>query len=194
MVGQIPQALMQSGQGLAQAATQGLSGWPRRSRPTPSWPRSVGGLKPDELSKAKGGGGAGGGGGGDTHPAGALGPPVTPSTSHTPPTMPAGASPHRPHPTPAGGSAMGGMPMGMPLGGMMPHGGQGGDGGGDKVPADKKVVMPPQPHTEPVTGRVSDRTAAAAEASRTRAESDDPDDDPPRGPVMRRITLAPLHG
>ena len=82
--------------------------------------------------------------------------------------------------------------MGMPLGGLMLHGGQGGDG--DKVPADKKVVVPPQPHTEPVTGRVSDRTAAAAEASLIRAESDDPDDEPPRGPVMRRITLAPLHG
>ena len=53
--------------------------------------------------------------------------------------------------------------MGMPMGGMMPHG-QGGDGGADKVPADKKVVTPPQPHTEPVTGKVSDRTAAAAEA------------------------------
>ena len=79
--------------------------------------------------------------------------------------------------------------MGMPMGGMMPHG-QGGDGGADRVPADKKVVTPPQPHTEPVTGRVSDRTAAAAEASRIRADSDD---DPPPGPVLRRITLAPLN-
>jgi hypothetical protein len=52
--------------------------------------------------------------------------------------------------------------------------------------------MPPQPHTEAVTGRVPDRTAAAAEAARSRAEADDPDDDPPRGPVVRRITLAPL--
>ncbi len=59
---------------------------------------------------------------------------------------------------------MGAMPMGMPMGGMMPHGAHGGDGGADKVPADKKVVVPPQPHTEPVTGKVSDRTAAAAEA------------------------------
>ena len=85
---------------------------------------------------------------------------------------------------------MGGMPAGLPMGGMMPHGQAGADGA-DKVPADKKVVTPPQPHTEPVTGKVSDRTAAAAEASRTRADSD-PDDDPPRGPVLRRITLAPL--
>jgi hypothetical protein len=53
------------------------------------------------------------------------------------------------------------------------------------------VVTPPQPHTEPVTGRVSDRTAAAAEASRTRADTED-DDSPPRGTVLRRITLAPL--
>ncbi len=194
MVGQVPQALMQSGQGLAQAATQGLSGLASQKATDAELAKSVGGLKPDELSKAGAGGGAGGGGAGDTHPAGALGPPVTPSTSHTPPTVPTGASGGPPAPTPAGGSAMGGMPMGMPLGGLMPHGGQGGDGAGDKVPADKKVVVPPQPHTEPVTGRVSDRTAAAAEASRIRAESDDPDDEPPRGPVMRRITLAPLHG
>ena len=82
--------------------------------------------------------------------------------------------------------------MGMPMGGMMPHG-QGGDAGADRVPADKKVVTPPQPHTEPVTGKVSDRTAAAAEASRTRADSDADDDPPPRGPVLRRITLAPLN-
>ena len=88
---------------------------------------------------------------------------------------------------------MGAMPMGMPLGGLMPHGGQGGDGvAGQQVPSDRKVVVPPQPHTEPVTGKVSDRTAAAAEAYRARAEADDPDSEPPRGPVMRRITLAPL--
>jgi hypothetical protein len=60
------------------------------------------------------------------------------------------------------------------------------------VAADKKIVVPPQPHTEPVTGKVSDRTAAAAEAARARAESDDPDNEPPQGPMMRRITLAPL--
>ena len=183
---------MQSGQGMAQAATQGLSGLASQKSTDAELAKSVGGPKPDELSKAKAGGGAGGGGGGDTHPAGALGPAVTPSTSHTPPAVPAGASGGPPAPTPVGGSAMGAMPMGMPLGGLMPHGGQGGDGAGEKVPADKKVVVPPQPHTEPVTGRVSDRTAAAAEASRTRAESDDPDDEPPRGPIMRRITLAPL--
>ncbi len=84
-------------------------------------------------------------------------------------------------------------PMGMPMGGLMPHGAHGGgDGAADKVAADKKVVVPPQAHTEPVTGKVSDRTAAAAEAARARTESDDHDDEPPRGPVMRRITLAPL--
>ncbi len=190
MAGQVPQALMQTGQGLAQTATQGLSGLAGKKPTDAELAKYGAGLNPDELSKAKAGGGAGGGGGtGDTHPAGALGPPVTPSTSHTPPTLPAGA-PAPPGPTPARGSAMGGMPMGMPMG-MMPHGGQG-DGAGEKVPADRKVVMPPQPHTETVTGKVSDRTAAAAEASRTRAESDDPDDEPPRGRVMRRITLAPL--
>ena len=194
MAGQVPQALMQTGQGLAQAATQGMSGLASKKATDAELSKYAGGLNPDEVAKAEGGGAAGGGGGaGDTHPAGALGPPVTPSTSHTPPTMPAGAAPPPRTPAPAGGSAMGGMPMGMPMGGMMPHG-QGGDAGADRVPADKKVVTPPQPHTEPVTGKVSDRTAAAAEASRTRADSDaDDDDPPPRGPVLRRITLAPLN-
>ncbi len=191
MAGQVPQALMQTGQGLAQTASQGLSGLASKKATDAELAKSVGDLRPDELSKAKGAGGSGGGGaGGDTHPAGALGPPVTPSTSHTPPTMPSGAAPP-PTPTPAGGSAMGGMGMGMPMSGMMPHGQGGHDGGADRVPADKKVVTPPQPHTEPVTGRVSDRTAAAAEASRTRADTED-DDPPPRGTVLRRITLAPL--
>jgi hypothetical protein len=191
MAGQIPQALMQTGQGLAQTATQGLSGLASKKADAAALDKAVGGaFKPEELSKAKAAGGAGGGGGA-THPAGALGPPVTPSTSHTAPTVPAGSS-APPGPTPTGGSAMGGMPLGMPMGGMMPHGAHGADGAGEKVAAAKKIVVPPAPHTEPVTGKVSDRTAAAAEAARARAESDDPDDQPPRGPVMRRITLAPL--
>ncbi|WP_123029098.1 hypothetical protein [Mycolicibacterium stellerae] len=191
MAGQVPQALMQTGQGLAQTASQGMSGLASKKATDPELAKSVGNLDHEELAKAKGAGGAGGGGVGDTHPAGALGPAVTPSTSHTVPTVPAGAAPPPTTPAPAGGSAMGGMPMGMPMGGMMPHG-QGGDAGADRVAADKKVVTPPQPHTEPVTGKVSDRTAAAAEASRTRADADAGDDDPPRGPVLRRITLAPL--
>jgi hypothetical protein len=193
MVGQVPQALMQTGQGLAQAATQGMSGLASKTSADAGLSKNVGDLEPYEPAKAEGGGRAGGGGVGDTHPAGALGPPVTPSTSHTPPTMPAGAAPPPTTPAPAGGSAMGGMPMGMPMSGMMGHGQSGGDGA-DKVPADKKVVTPPQPHTEPVTGKVSDRTAAAAEASRARADSGpDAEDSAARGPVLRRITLAPLN-
>jgi hypothetical protein len=191
MAGQVPQALMQTGQGLAQTASQGLSGLASKKATDAELTKAVGDLRPDELSKAKGAGGSGGGGGGgDTHPAGALGPPVTPSTSHTAPTMPSGAAPPPTTTKPTGGSAMGGMGMGMPMGGMMPHG-QGGGDGAERVAADKKVVTPPQPHTEPVTGRVSDRTAAAAEASRTRADTED-DDSPPRATVLRRITLAPL--
>jgi hypothetical protein len=192
MVGQVPQQLMQTGQGLMQAATQGLSGMGSQKPTDAELAKSVSPAPADDgLGKDAQGGGPGGGVG-DTHPAGApLGPPVTPSTAHTAPTMPAGAA-APPAPTPAGGTAMGGMPMGMPMGGMMPHGAQGGDGQ-DRPPADRKVVMPPQPHTEAVTGRVPDRTAAAAEAARSRAEADEPDDDPPRGPVVRRITLAPLH-
>ena len=190
MVGQLPQALMQTGQGLGQTATQGLSGLASKNPANSELAKSASAFSPEELSADKAGGGTGGGGGGATHPAGALGPPVTTSTSHTPPTMPAGSS-APPGPTPAGGSAMGGMQMGMPMGGMMPHGAHGADGAGEKVAAAKKIVVPPAPHTEPVTGKVSDRTAAAAEAARTRAESD-PVDQPPRVPVMRRITLAPL--
>ncbi|MDX1885216.1 hypothetical protein [Mycolicibacterium sp. 120270] len=198
MAGQVPQQLMQAGQGLAQTAS-GLMG---KGATDPELTKKASGLKSDELSKEAGagaGGGGGGGGIGDTHPAGALGPPVTPSTSHTVPTLPSGApAPPPTTPTASGGTAMGAMPMGMPMGamgGLAGHG-QGGDGA-DKVPNDKKVVTPPQPHTEAVTGRVPDRTAAAAEASRTRAESesgsDSDDDPPPRGPIMRRITLAPLN-
>ncbi|WNG92992.1 hypothetical protein [Mycobacterium sp. ITM-2016-00318] len=197
MAGQVPQQLMQAGQGLAQTAQQGLGGLLGKNATDAELAKKAGDFKAGELSKeGLGGGGTGGGGGGgvgDTHPAGSLGPPVTPSTSHTPPSMPAGAAPPPTTPTASGGSAMGGMPMGMPMGGMMPHG-QGGGDGADKVPADKKVVTPPQAHTEPVTGRVPDRTVAAAEASRNRADSKtDSDDDPPRGPIMRRITLAPLN-
>ena len=192
MAGQVPQALMQTGQGLAQAATQGMSGLASKNAANAGPAEKVGEFTPEERSEAEGGGGAGGGGGGATHPAGALGPPVIPSTSHTAPSMPSGAAPPPTTPTATGGSAIGGMGMGgMPMAGMMPHG-QGGGDGPDKVAADKKVVTPAQPHTEPVTGRVSDRTAAAAEASRSRAEADSDDDPPPRGPVVRRITLAPL--
>jgi hypothetical protein len=190
MAGQVPQALMQTGQGLAQAATQGMSGLASKSPTDAELSKKVGGFEPDEPGKAEGGGGAGGGAG-DTHPAGALGPPVTPSTSHTPPAMPSGAGSPATTPSATGGSAMGGMPMGMPMAGMMPHG-QGGADGAEKVSADKKVVTPPQPHTEAVTGRVTDRTAAAAAASRNQPESDT-DDPPPHGPVLRRITLAPLN-
>lgn len=198
MAGQVPQQLMQSGQGVAQAAQQGLSGLISKSPTEAELTKKAADLESDELSEGVGGGGAGGGAGGigDTHPAGALGPPVTPSTSHTAPTVPSGAAPPPTTPTASGGSAMGGMPMGMPMGGMggLMHG-QGGGDAAAKVPADRKVVTPPEPHTEAVTGRVPDRTAAAAQASRTRAESDsDSDDDPPpRGPILRRITLAPLN-
>ena len=199
MAGQIPQQLMQSGQGLMQAAQQGLGGLMGKNPSEAELAKKMDALKTDDLAKGAGGGGAGGGGGGvgDTHPAGSLGPPVIPTASHTPPAMPSGAAPPPATPTPAGGTAMGGMPMGMPMSSMMGHGAQGGGGadGPDKVAADKKIVTPPQAHTEPVTGRVADRTAAAAEASRARADSDsDSDDDPPpRGPIMRRITLAPLN-
>lgn len=189
MAGQLPQGLMQTGQGLAQTATRGLSGLTSTTGSGAEPQKVVGTATPDELAK-KAGGGDGGGAAGDTHPAGALGPPVILSTSHTPPTMPSGAAEPPAAPAPARGSTMGGMPMGMPIGGLT-HGGQGGGGGAEKVPADRKVVMPPQPHTEAVTGKVSDRTAAAAEAARRRTDSSAHNEQPPRT-VVRRITLAPL--
>lgn len=189
MAGQVPQALMQTGQGLAQAATQGMSGLASKTPIDDELSKKVGDLGQDELAKAESGA-SNGGGGGDTHPAGSLGPPVTPSTSHASPTVPSGSAPPPTTPAATGGSAMGGM--GMPMGGMVPPGHGGHSDGAAKALSDKKVVTPPQPHTEPVTGKVADRTAAAAEASRNRADSDN-DDDPPRGPVLRRITLAPLN-
>jgi hypothetical protein len=193
MVGQVPQALMQTGQGLAQAATQGMSGMISQKPTTDSEKlNSVAGLDSlgEPAGSGGGSGGGGGGGGGDTRPAGALGPPVTPSTSHSAPTVPAGAEAAPPTTTPARGSAMGAMPMAMPIGGLMPPGTGQGDAR-DEAPADKKLVVPPTANTESVTGKVPDRTAAAAEAARARAEAED-SDEPPRGPVLRRITLAPL--
>ena len=53
----------------------------------------------------------------------------------------------------------------------------------------KKVVVPPTPHTESVTGKVNaDRIALSGGAS---ADRERPDDDPPASPrpVVRRITM-----
>ena len=126
MVGQVPQALMQTGQGLAQAATQGLSGMASQKpadaelaksarvarRPT-SCPRRTRRRGRRWRWRWR-------------HPSGRC----ARSARHSV-DVAHGADHARGSrgatgdPTPAGGSAMGGMPMGMPMGGMMPHGATG---------------------------------------------------------------------
>jgi hypothetical protein len=195
MVGQIPQALMQAGEQLAGTAAQGLSG--------------MGGAGKDEAAKKldlldggqttpgdAGAGSADGGGGGDaTVPASGSTPPapVMPSTGALPtlPTTPQGGLPPPPQPAPPATS--GGMPMGMPLSGMMGPGGAGA-AAGERATRPKKLVVPPEPHTESVTGKVTDRiTSAAAAVGGKPAEPhlhpDPPDDDPPPRLVVRRIKL-----
>ena len=80
--------------------------------------------------------------------------------------------------------------MGMPLGGM-PGGAAGAGGGQDRPVPPKKVVVPPTPHTESVTGRVSiDRLAMSVTAPEPRDPQPPSDDQPPQGPrpIIRRIT------
>ncbi|KUI36231.1 PPE domain-containing protein [Mycobacterium sp. GA-2829] len=196
-VGQLPQGLMQA----AGSATQSLQGL-MKTAGTDGLSTRTPGLKPfdsgldDEALAA--GGGAGAGGGGATLPASGgsatLPPAVTPSTGPAPslPTTPAGGLP--PPAEPAVGGARGGggmMPMGMPLGGMMGGAGAGGGAGGqEQAVRSKKVVVPAEPHTESVTGKVSnDRIARSV----TAPDNDDPGSAGPPAPrspapVVRRIT------
>lgn len=191
----VPETLMQGGM----QAMQGLTGMMSQK---PETTPGVGdpGLGEDPSVGDPGLGGGSGGGGGEVTPA-SGGPPTlpgstTPSTGPppTPPSIPAGGA-LPPPVAPAGGSGGGGMPMGMPMGAM--GGGAGGGGAKGDEPGQKKVVTPPLPHTEAVTGKVNaDRMAVSAVRP---AERDDPfdddhtDDDPtgPRSPVVRRITMPP---
>jgi hypothetical protein len=187
----VPEALMQAGMQAASAATQGLSGL--------GAPKLDDKLRTDSGSDPAGGGGpggvgGGGVGGGDTSPAAggasASPPAVMPSTGSapTPPTMPSGGLPEPVQASPAGGSAT--MPMGgMPLGGMMP--GAGGDGGRGGPVRPKKVVVPPTPHTESVTGRVSADRIATSAASEPR-DPEPPNDEHGPQPIVRRLTSARL--
>ena len=66
----------------------------------------------------------------------------------------------------------------------------GGQGGQEPPQRAKKVVTPPEPHTESVTGKANaDRIAYSAGASEGRDR--EPPDDPPQSPrpVVRRITM-----
>ena len=186
-IGKVPEALMQA----AAQATQELSGLKSSGLDDPSKNLNDAG---SDLPHVGDLGAGGGGGGGDTTPAGGAptSPPaaVLPSTGAavTPGVIPAGGL--RPPAQPAGNGTGVGMPMGgMPLGGMMPHGG-GGGAGADQPVRPKQLVVPRAPHTESVTGKVSEDRIAAS-ATKGPREPDPPDDDPPSGrPVIRRIVLS----
>jgi hypothetical protein len=178
----------------AGAATQSLTGLASpHAGNRPGDGGATGDMKPPDDT----GSGDGPGGAGDTAPA--AGGPTTPSLGVVPSTGP----PSTPPPTPTGGlpeplqastgGSAGTMPMGMPLGGMplggMPPGGAGGARGRDAPARSKSLVVPPIPHTESVTGKVSaDRIAVSSTAPQ------DPqppgDDQPPGSPgrIVRRIT------
>jgi hypothetical protein len=187
--GKVPETLIQAGSQLAGQASQGLGGLMKQGLDTGAAD------KVPALDTAAGPheGLGGGGGGGGTFPASGAGPAspppaVTPTTGPPPnlPSMPSGGLPQPVAPA-VGPSGM--MPMGMPLGGL---GGAGHGVGGQGPPQRaKKVVVPPDPHTESVTGKVNaDRLAVSATAP-DGTEPEPPHDDPPRspGPAMRRITM-----
>jgi hypothetical protein len=189
MVGKAPETLMQAGSQLVGTAGQSLGGLMKQGLDTRDVEKAS---RPLDTGKGLGAGGAGGGA---TMPAGGgLGstpPAVTPTTGPPPnlPSMPSGGLPQPVSPA-AGSSGM--MPMGMPLGGLAGagHGGGAGGHGGQEPPQrPKKVVVPPEPHTESVTGKVNaDRIALSS----TAGPGDEPPsgDDPPSGrPVVRRITM-----
>ena len=193
MVGKAPETLMQAGSQLAGTASQSLGGLMKP------------GLDKGELASRPLDGGpgagrsAGGGAAGGTMPAGGgLGstggvglPAVTPTTGPPPhlPSMPSGGLPQPVSPA-AGTSGM--MPMGMPMGGLAaPGGGAGGHGGQDPAQRPKKVVVPPEPHTESVTGKPNADRIAMSSTGRDGTEPEPPDDGPPQSPrpVVRRITM-----
>jgi hypothetical protein len=136
--------------------------------------------------------GAAGPGAGETTPApgGLDSPSVMPSTGPAPtaPTMPARALPDPVQGSPGAGGV---MPMGMPMGAMAPGAGSG--AAQQRARRAKHLVVPRTPHTEAVTGKVSeDRIARSASMP---GPPTPPEDDPPSAsgpqPVVRRIMMAP---
>ena len=194
MIGKAPETLMQAGSQLAGTASQSLGGLMKP------------GLDKGERETAgsfDGGPGvgrsAGKGAAGGTMPAGGgVGsasdlPAVTPTTGPPPhlPSMPSGGLPQPVSPA-AGSSGM--MPMGMPMGGLAgagQGGGAGGHGGQEPSQRPKKLVVPPEPHTESVTGKVNADRIAMSSTGRDGTEPEPPDDGPPQAPrpVVRRITM-----
>ena len=77
--------------------------------------------------------------------------------------------------------------------GRMAGGAPGAGGGQEPAARPKTVVVPPTPHTESVTGKVSADRIAVSATAREGAEPEPPSDDPPPQspkPVVRRITSA----
>jgi len=71
----------------------------------------------------------------------------------------------------------------------MPHGGGGGAGAEGPV-RPKELVVPATPHTESVTGKVSEDRIARSATAKAPPEPNPPDDDPqPPGPIVRRVTM-----
>jgi hypothetical protein len=189
MVGKVPETLMEAGSQLAGTASQSLGGLMN-----PGLGEQENASRP--LDSGSGVGGAGGGAAGGTMPAGGgLGSPAVTPTTGPPPQLPSMPSGGLPQPVSPGAGSSGMMPMGMPVGGLAgagQGGGAGGHGGQEPTQRAKKVVVPPEPHTESVTGRVNSDRIAMSSAGRDGAEPEPPDDGPspsPR-PVVRRITMA----
>lgn len=186
----VPESLVQAGSQAAQAATQGLSGLVNPHMNTADVASGLDAPGADPTS-GTGTGDVGGGGGADTTPAaGAASPPqVMPSTgpaAHIP-TTPTGALP--PPVDPTGATPGGMMPMGMPMGAMMPRGASGGQGT-DRPAKPKSLVVPPTPHAESVTGKVTpDRIAKSAAAPSPDVDPSDDGGPPGDGDPLRRLRI-----
>ena len=184
-----PEALAQAASQAAGAAVQGVSGAIGPDNDSPDVGESDPDLSGDPSGLPGGEGETTPAAGGPTSPT----PPVVPSTgpTPTPPTIPAGGLPQPVEAAP--GSGPGTMPIGMPLGGMMPPGG-GPGAGRQKGQRPHDVVVPRTPHTESVTGKVSeDRIAVSSTAPRSDNPPNDDSLPPAKGPqpLIRRITMAP---
>ena len=192
LLGGLVGAAAKAPRSLMQAGTEGLSGLtsPRSgdAPPNSGEPASKPDLdsgEPDDLPNGDGFGDSG-----QTVPAagGFTTPtlPVAPLTGaeSSSPKLPTGASP-----APAAG-APGMMPMGMPMGGM---GGRGRGAGKEGPQRTKRVVVPPIPHTEEVTGKVSARRLAVSATAPNNPDSAPGEESPasPPAPSVRRIVSRP---
>jgi len=180
MLTKAPEALAQAATQAAQAAVQQLSGEHGNSADDPGTGLAGTDTAPGALAP----------GGGETTPASAgpdsPTPAVMPSIGPAPvaPTMPAGALPDPVQGSPGPGGV-------MPMGAMAP--GAGSAAAQPRAQRAKHLVVPRTPHTETVTGKVSeDRIARTASLP---GPPDSPDEDRPPSasgplPVVRRITMA----